>query len=124
MVGVAVAPSEMARGSRGTHVAPGVGAVVTQASTNPRLGHLGLNLLRAGYSAPRALAEIAASDQFVARPQARGPGARAAAGDGAVGGRGIVLEVVLPASVGVGGGVAGAMFTPFQNGAGLPLWER
>src|SRR5207247_8910905 len=47
----------------------GVGAVVTQASTNPRLGHLGLNLLRAGYSAPRVLEEIAASDQFVERRQ-------------------------------------------------------
>src|SRR5207245_1845856 len=36
---------------------------------NPRLGHLGLNLLRAGYSAPRVLEEIAASDQFVQRRQ-------------------------------------------------------
>src|SRR5262249_47770421 len=56
-------------GSRCIHVAPGVGAVVTQASTNPRLGYLGLNLLRAGYSAPRVLDEIAASDQFVERRQ-------------------------------------------------------
>src|SRR5689334_25384795 len=69
MLGIAIATSEMAVGSRCIHVAPGVGAVVTQASTNPRLGHLGLNLLRAGYSAPRALAEIAASDQFVERRQ-------------------------------------------------------
>jgi len=48
MFGIAIATSEMAVGSRCIHVAPGVGAVVTQASTNPRLGHLGLNLLRAG----------------------------------------------------------------------------
>ena len=47
MFGIAIATSEMAVGSRCIHVAPGVGAVVTQASTNPRLGHLGLNLLRA-----------------------------------------------------------------------------
>ena len=60
MLGIAIATSEMAVGSRCIHVAPGVGAVVTQASTNPRLGHLGLNLLRAGYSAPRVLEEIAA----------------------------------------------------------------
>src|SRR5437870_4423752 len=59
----------MAVGSRCIHVAPGVGAIVTQASTNPRLGHLGLNLLRAGHSAPRVLDEIAASDQFVERRQ-------------------------------------------------------
>ena len=54
MLGVAIATSEMAVGSRCIHVAPGVGAVVCQASTNPRLGFLGLNLMRAGYSAPRA----------------------------------------------------------------------
>ncbi len=59
MFGIAIATSEMAVGSRCIHVAPGVGAVVTQASTNPRLGHLGLNLLRAGYAAPRVLEEIA-----------------------------------------------------------------
>ena len=48
MLGVAIATSEMAVGSRCIHVAPGVGAVVCQASTNPRLGFLGLNLMRAG----------------------------------------------------------------------------
>jgi len=69
MLGIAIATSEMAVGSRCVHVAPGVGAVVTQASTNPRLGHLGLNLMRAGYSAPRALGEIAATDPFVERRQ-------------------------------------------------------
>ncbi len=69
MLGIAIATSEMAVGSRCIHVAPGVGAVVTQASTNPRLGHLGLNLLRAGYSAPHALEELAANDQFVERRQ-------------------------------------------------------
>src|SRR5438445_25146 len=69
MLGIAIATSEMAVGSRCIHVAPGVGAVITQASTNPRLGHLGLNLLRAGYSAPRVLDEITASDQFVERRQ-------------------------------------------------------
>src|SRR5437763_6188218 len=69
MFGVAISTSEMAVGSRCIHVAPGVGAIVTQASTNPRLGHLGLNLLRAGYSALRVLDEIAASDQFVERRQ-------------------------------------------------------
>ena len=39
-LGVAIATSEMAVGSRCIHVAPGVGAVVCQASTNPRLGFL------------------------------------------------------------------------------------
>ena len=69
MFGIAISTSEMAVGSRCIHVAPGVGAIVTQASTNPRLGHLGLNLLRAGYAAPRVLDELAASDAFVERRQ-------------------------------------------------------
>src|SRR5258706_4351939 len=69
MLGVAIATSEMAVGSRCIHVAPGVGAVVCQASTNPRLGFLGLNLMRTGYSAPRALEEVAASDTHVERRQ-------------------------------------------------------
>src|SRR2546421_672103 len=54
MFGIAIATSEMAVASRCIHVAPGVGAVVTQASTNPRLGHLGLNLLRAALEAGKA----------------------------------------------------------------------
>src|ERR1041384_1097413 len=69
MFGIAITTSEMAVGSRCIHVVPGVGAIITQASTNPRLGHLGLNLLRAGYAAPRVLDEIAASDQHVERRQ-------------------------------------------------------
>ena len=69
MFGIAIATSEMAVGSRCIHVAPNVGALVTQASTNPRLGHLGLNLLRTGYSAPRVVEEIGASDQLVEKRQ-------------------------------------------------------
>src|SRR5207248_7599010 len=57
MFGIAIATSEMAVGSRCIHVAPGVGAVVTQASTNPRLGHLGLNLLRVDLH-PEPVAEL------------------------------------------------------------------
>src|SRR5438045_9480783 len=77
MFGIAIATSEMAVGSRCIHVAPGVGAIVTQASTNPRLGHLGLNLLRSGFSAARVPQAIAASDQVVERRQ---PGAPHATG--------------------------------------------
>src|SRR5205085_10321501 len=69
MFGIAIATSEMAVGSRCIHVAPGVGAIVTQASTNPRLGHLGLHLLRGGFSAPRVLEALAARDQLAERRQ-------------------------------------------------------
>ena len=130
MFGVAIATSEMAVGSRCIHVAPGVGAIVTQASTNPRLGHLGLNLLRAGYSAPRVLEEIAASDAFVERRQlgcvdVSGLAAgRTGSGNRPWAGHRVDRDVVVAANAVVGVGVADAMFGAFQRGADLPLWER
>jgi len=130
MFGIAIATSEMAVGSRCIHVAPNVGAVVTQASTNPRLGHLGLSLLRAGYPAPRALAEIAASDQFVERRQlgcldVSGLAvARTGSENKPWAGHRVERNVVVTANAVVGAGVADAMFQAFQGGAELPLWER
>jgi uncharacterized Ntn-hydrolase superfamily protein len=130
MLGVAIATSEMAVGSRCIHVAPGVGAVVCQASTNPRLGFLGLNLLRAGHSAPRALEEIAASDQHVERRQlgcldARGQAAaRTGAGNTAWAGHRTAPDVIAAANAVVGPGVVDAMFASFQAAPDRPLWER
>ena len=130
MLGIAIATSEMAVGSRCIHVAAGVGAIVTQASTNPRLGHLGLNLLRAGYSAPRALAEIAASDQFVERRQlgcldVTGlAAARTGSGNKPWAGHRVDRNVVVAANMVVGAEVADVMFAAFQKGADLALWER
>ena len=129
MFGVAIATSEMAVGSRCIHVAPGVGAIVTQASTNPRLGHLGLNLLRAGYSAPRVLEEIAASDQFVERRQlgcldATGlAAARTGSANKPWAGHRVERNVLVAANAVVGAEVADRMFEAFQKGADLPLWE-
>lgn len=65
MLGIAVATSSLGVGSRCPHVAVGAGAISTQARTNPRLGILGLGLLRLGYSAERVLDELAASDVFI-----------------------------------------------------------
>ena len=130
MFGIAIATSEMAVGSRCIHVAPNVGAVVTQASTNPRLGHLGLNLLRAGYSAPRVLEEIAASDQHVERRQLgaldlSGVGAaRTGAENKPWAGHRVDKNVVVTANAVVSANVADSMFETFQKGADLPLWER
>src|ERR1700750_1293666 len=130
MFGIAIAPSEMPVGSRCIHVAPGVGAIVTQASTNPRLGFLGLNLLRAGYSAARVLDEIAASDQFVERRQlgcldVTGLGvARTGAGNRPWAGHRVDRNVVVTANAVVGAEVADSMFDAFKRGADLPLWER
>ena len=130
MFGVAIATSEMAVGSRCIHVAPGVGAIITQASTNPRLGHLGLNLLRAGYSAPRVVEEIAASDQFVERRQlgALDVSGLAAARTGAENkpwaGHRVERNVVVATNLVVGPAVADAMFEAFGKGGDLPLWDR
>jgi uncharacterized Ntn-hydrolase superfamily protein len=130
MFGIAISTSEMAVGSRCIHVAPGVGAVVSQASTNPRLGHLGLNLLRAGHSAPRVLDEIAASDQFVERRQlgcldVSGHAAgRTGAGNRPWAGHRAARNVVAAANAVVGAGVVDGMFDAFQAEPELPLWER
>jgi uncharacterized Ntn-hydrolase superfamily protein len=130
MFGIAISTSEMAVGSRCIHVAPGVGAIVTQASTNPRLGHLGLNLLRAGYSAPRVLDEIAASDPFVERRQlgcldtTGVSAARTGSGNKPWAGHRIDRNVVVAANAVVAPQVADAMFETFQKGGDLPLWER
>lgn len=67
--GVAIATRPIAVGARCPFFAPGHGVVVTMAFTNPRLGPLGTNLLRLGYSAPKVLAEIAASDPYIEHRQ-------------------------------------------------------
>ena len=130
MFGIAIATSEMAVGSRCIHVAPGVGAIVTQASTNPRLGHLGLSLLRAGYSAPRVLDEIAASDQHVERRQlgcldvSGLAAARTGSANKPWAGHRVEPNVVVAANAVVGEAVADRMLEAFRKGADLALWER
>lgn len=130
MLGVAISTSEMAVGSRCIHVAPGVGAVVCQASTNPRLGFLGLNLMRAGYSATRALDEIAASDRHVERRQLgcldiTGHAAgRTGSGNRPWAGHRAARNVVAAANMVVGPGVVDAMFDSFEADPDRPLWER
>jgi uncharacterized Ntn-hydrolase superfamily protein len=130
MLGVAIATSEMAVGSRCIHVAPNVGAVLTQASTNPRLGFLGLNLMRSGYSARRALEEIAASDTHVERRQlgcldVSGHAAgRTGSGNRPWAGHRAAHNVVAAANAVVGPDVVDAMFTSFQADLARPLWER
>jgi len=61
-LGIAVASGSLAVGSRCPHITPGVGAVAGQARTDPRLGALGLFLLKQGHPAPDALARLIASD--------------------------------------------------------------
>ena len=69
MLGMAVTTSDLAVGSRCAHVRPLAGAVATQATTDPRLGHLALRLLDMGYSAERVIQELEASDPHIERRQ-------------------------------------------------------
>lgn len=58
MVGMAVSTSSICVGSRCVWVETGIGAVATQNLTDPRLGKLGLDLLRQGYSAKAVVDEL------------------------------------------------------------------
>lgn len=64
-LGVATSTGEMAIGSRAPHVKAHVGAVATQALTDPRLGPLALTLLELGYPAQKVLDELVASDPSI-----------------------------------------------------------
>lgn len=59
--GVALATSSIGAGGRCPHLRPGVGAILTQARTDPRLGPIGLDLLSAGRSARETVAGLVAS---------------------------------------------------------------
>ena len=67
--GVAISTRPIAVGARCPFFAPGHGVVVTMAFTDPRLGPLGTNLLRLGYSAQKVLAELSASDPYIEHRQ-------------------------------------------------------
>jgi uncharacterized Ntn-hydrolase superfamily protein len=60
-IGCAIATSSMAVGGRVPFIAPGVGVVLSQARSDPRLGILGLKRLEAGRSAQGTLSDMIAS---------------------------------------------------------------
>jgi uncharacterized Ntn-hydrolase superfamily protein len=62
-IGVAVQSHWFSVGSRVTWAEAGVGAVATQSFVDPSYGKLGLDLMRAGKSAPEALAALLAGDE-------------------------------------------------------------
>jgi uncharacterized Ntn-hydrolase superfamily protein len=69
MLGVGIATSSIAVAARCIHAKAGVGAIATQASTDPRLGITGIRLLELGFSAPKVLAELRASDPYIEKRQ-------------------------------------------------------
>jgi uncharacterized Ntn-hydrolase superfamily protein len=68
-LGIGITTSEMSVGSRAPYVKPNIGAVATQASTDPRLGPLAIQLLELGYPASRVLSELEASDPYIEHRQ-------------------------------------------------------
>ncbi len=60
-LGAAAATSNIAVGARVAHCSAGIGAVVTQHRTDPRLGPRGLALLRSGCSAQQTVDALVAS---------------------------------------------------------------
>src|SRR5918996_1865986 len=69
MFGIGIATSSIAVGARCIYAKAGVGAIATQASTDPRLGITGMQLLELGFSASKVLAELMASDPYIAKRQ-------------------------------------------------------
>jgi uncharacterized Ntn-hydrolase superfamily protein len=61
MLGAVVTTSSIAVGSRCPHARAGVGAVLTQHRTDPRLGPLALDLLERGFTAGEAMQAIVAA---------------------------------------------------------------
>lgn len=129
-LGVITATGEMAVGSRVPFVADGIGAVATQALTDPRLGKKGLDLLREGKSASEALDALAALDPHVETRQlgivdatgaaAARTGSQNSDWKGHLTGDGFV-------SMGnrlTGEAVVDAMADCFQRTAKEPLWAR
>ena len=68
-LGVGIATRAICVASRCPFVKSNTGAVATQASTDPRLGRLALRLLDQGYSAPKTLQELEASDPYIEHRQ-------------------------------------------------------
>ncbi len=69
MLGIAITTSDIAVGSRCPYVKSLVGAVSTQASTDPNLGPFALRLMEQGYSASGALQQLESSDPYIERRQ-------------------------------------------------------
>jgi uncharacterized Ntn-hydrolase superfamily protein len=61
MLGAVVTTSSIAVGSRCPFAAAGIGAALTQHTTDPRLGPLALDLLKRGFSAPNVIEALKAA---------------------------------------------------------------
>ncbi len=69
MLGVAITTSDLCVGSRCPYVAPGIGAVSTQAATDPRIGPRLLALIAEGRTPDEAVAAVESEDAHIERRQ-------------------------------------------------------
>jgi uncharacterized Ntn-hydrolase superfamily protein len=65
-LGIVAVSSSMAIGARVAHCAAGVGGIISQHRTDPRLGSRGLDLLRAGLSAQQTIDALVATTPHIA----------------------------------------------------------
>ena len=108
MLGVAITTSDLCVGSRCPYVTPGVGAVSTQAATDPRIGPRLLALMAEGRTPTEAVGVVESDDAHVERRQIGAVSidgksfARTGARNGPWAG-----HVALPDHVAMGNGLAG-----------------
>src|SRR3954470_1260581 len=69
LLGIAQSTNPLSVGGRCPFIRANVGAVCTQAFTDPGLGPLGLELLSLGYSPEKVLKELRESDEHFAHRQ-------------------------------------------------------
>ena len=130
MLGVALTTSDLCVGSRCPYVAPGVGAVSTQAATDPRIGPRLLALMAEGRTPTEAVGVVESEDAHVERRQIGAVSidgksfARTGARNGPWAG-----HVALPDHVAMGNGLAGervvaAMSRTFVERESESLEER
>ncbi len=130
MVGIAISSSSPAVAARCAWTAAGVGAVATQNITDPRLGALGLDLLRRGFGAEATVAHLVQAGRFAEFRQlavvdqdgavASHSGARALGINGAAPGAGCIAAGNMLAST----AVLPAMVSSFTDNTGEHLAER
>lgn len=128
-IGVAVQSHWFSVGSLVTWAEAGVGAVATQSFVDPSYGPLGLELMRAGKTAPQSLAGLLASDpgkdvRQVAMVDAHGnvavhTGARCIQGAGHSSGKGYSVQ----ANLMLNDRIWGAMAKAYESASG-PLAEK
>ena len=130
MLGVAITTSDITVGSRCPYVMPAVGAISTQASTDPGLGPFALRLMEQGYPAKGALQQLEANDRFIERRQLGmvdhngNSAARTGAMNNPWAGHIAGQHHVAMGNGLVGEGVVQAMSSVFLDAADLDLEER